>query len=104
MLQHVPPITKCLYTPNKSEIYAYHCYLANTITVPHSLWYPGEACGQGSLCELQERIEEKGFSYVCYNIYGDVSDPSQTAALGQCANAIIAAEQQGMYVCSMVIL
>ena len=53
----------------------------------------GESCGQGTLIKLKQRIEEKGFDYVCYDVFGDPAQNLTTA----CAMGIINSVQQGEF-------
>ena len=62
----------------------------------------GESCGQGTLIKLRQRIEEKGFDYVCYDVFGDPRNPSQVPSLTACAMGIINSVQQGVCVCVCV--
>ena len=58
----------------------------------------GESCGQGTLIKLRQRIEEKGFDYVCYDVFGDPQNATQN--LTACAMGIISSVQQGVCVSS----
>ena len=55
----------------------------------------GEACGQGSLIELENLVKAKRLKYSCYNIYGDLNDPNQKNYLIDCATKIITAIKKG---------
>ena len=55
----------------------------------------GEACGQGSLIELENRVVSQRFKYSCYNIYGDLNDPNQKNYIIDCATKIITATKKG---------
>ena len=54
----------------------------------------GEACGKGTLNDLQDILENKSFQYTCYNVYGDVNNDNHSA-LTDCLSHIIRAAQEG---------
>jgi len=45
--------------------------------------------------ELQNRFIAENVTSTCYNIYGDINDPSQLSGLTECAVDIISNVQQG---------
>ena len=57
----------------------------------------GEACGEGTLIELQDLLQSKKFEYSCYNIYGDLNDEKQSTYLSMCASHVVRAIQKGIH-------
>lgn len=64
------------------------------------LYHIGESCndttGNSSIVSLRNDITRRNFGFDCYDIDGQVSDPSQTSTIAGCVTQLIGEIQQGM--------
>ena len=56
---------------------------------------PGDSCSSPSVEMLRNRIQNRVFTFDCYDIFGRASDPGQTEALASCIQKVVDNVQEG---------